>query len=252
MSSSQLLPVSSRQMTRRTLVSASTFLRLLAWVLSPRVCASGSRICPSLHPRLCQPQQEVVHAALVDAATVDQVTVATPAIRHGHARAPNLHLDAAERRAIAGLDRAPCLAPAHAHHRVVRETEVTRARLLLLDPARLLDGNEPEVTRRLVRLRHAVHDPEAIHAHHRHHVRGQAAILLRLQETAVSAALVRPLADVQGLRHTILALLHVHHHAVAAIADPLQSVAKDHCLLDAGIQARWKDLRHARHLWRNQ
>jgi len=253
MSFSLHLRASSRQMIRRTLVSASTSLQLSVWVLSPRACVNGSRICPNQRQQLCH-QQGALHAALAVAAIAGQATAAIPAIRlvQGHARALNLRLDAGEREVLTVRLHAPCHARAHVHHHVATEEGVTHVRLQLHDPARLLDGNEAEAIQPLV-LRHpAAHDPQVIHVHHRHRVGETDVIHPRQHGTAVSAVLARLLAVAQGLRHTTLALLRALHHAVAVTADHLRPAAKGHCLRVAGTLAPWKGLRRVRRLWRNQ
>ena len=239
---------SSPQTIRRTLVSASTFSQLSEWVLSPRACVNGSKICPNQHLHLCHPQG-VLHAAPVAAATVGQATAAIPAIHlvQGHARALSLHLDAAEREVLIVRLHAPCRALAHAHHHVAPGEGVTHVRHQLRDPAHLLDGNAPEATRHLV-LRHpAAHGLQAIRVHHHHRVGEADVIHPRQHGIAVSAVLARHLVVAQGLRHTTLALLRALLPAVAVIADHLRLVARGHCLRVAGILAPWKDLRRVRH-----
>ncbi|KAM0712631.1 hypothetical protein Q7P35_000077 [Cladosporium inversicolor] len=149
-------------------------------------------------------------------------------------------------------DPCPALALAHAHHHVARGKGVTHVRLQLRDLGRLLDGNEPEATQPLALLRPAAHDPHAIHVHHRRHVGEMDVIHPRQRGTEASVVPAPHLAVAQGLRHTTPALLHALRHAVAVIADRLRLVAKGHCLRVAGIPALWKDLRRARHLWRNR
>jgi len=255
MSFSLHLQAFSLQTIRRTLVSASTSSQLSEWVLSPKACVNGSRICPNQHQHqhLCH-LQGVLRAALAAAATVDRATAATPAIHlvQGHARALNLHLDAAEREAPTVRLHAPCHALAHAHRHAAQEGEVTHVRLQLRDPARL-DENEAEATQHLVLRHRGAHDLQAIHAHHRHRVGETDVIHPRQYGIAVSAVPAHHLAVAQGLRHTTLALLRALHHAVAVTADHLRLAAKGHCLRVAGTLAQWKDLlRRVRHPWQNQ
>jgi hypothetical protein len=253
MSFSRHLQASSPQMTRRTLVSASTSSQLSAWVLSPRACVNGLRICPNRQLHLCH-RQGVLLAALAVVATAGQATVATPAIRlvQGHARALNLRLDVAEREVWTVRLRAPCHALVHAHHHIGRGEEATHVRLQLRGPDRLLDENGPEATQHLALLHPAAHDLQVIHAHHHHHVGETGVILPRQHGIAASAVLARLLAVVQGLRRTTPDLLRALRLAVAVIADHLLPVARGHCLHVAGILAPWKDLRRVRHLLRNQ
>jgi len=240
-------------MIRRTLVSASTSSQLSEWVLSPRACVSGLRTCPNQRLHLFR-RQEVLRAALVAAVTADQVTAATLAIRlvPGHARALNLHLDVAEREALAVRFRALHRALAHAHHLVARGTGATHVRPPLRGLVRILAGNEREATQSLARLRPAARDLEVIRAPHRHHARELGVIHPRQYGIAVSAVLAHHRAVAQGLHHTTLALLRARRRAVAVIADRLRPAARDRCLLVVGIPAQLRDLHRVRHLWRSQ
>ena len=215
---------------------------------------STLRICPNQRLHLCRPQ-EVLHAALVAAATVGQATAVTRAIHpaQGHAHALNPHLDVAERGALTVRLPAPYHALAHAHHHVAREEGVTHVLSQLRGPDRLLAGNEPEATRHLALLHPAAHALQVIPAHLRHYVGETDVTLPRQRAIAVSAVLAPHLAVAQGPRHTTPALLRaLLHHAVAVTADHLRPAAKGHCLHVAGIPAPWKGLRRVRHLWRNQ